>query len=414
MREATGSHPATNESMANAAGMQAQSLVHHLSVIDPRAALISRVLCNTHAEMFLSGLPGIEGWNFEASPDDADADAEDPGLITLGSIAGPLHLSVDLAAYPALQILAHIAEATPAAKLRNAIANSLLGSLIEQMNSAGVGTWRVTAIERGRGERLADLKLASLGRVHRVGIDAPPGTLMVFEQRLETLAQESVDGAGAAVSFPSLPIPGRVAIGRRSLPVAALQKLEPGDILLRVLPVATVAALQSDNITPFRTHAAWGTPGMSRVTATVSIEGTTLTIIEEPFMTDDPAQADGDQAPFEDGLPDREDQPEDACEADESDEADPGDNAQDRYARAVPIGELELPVQFEIDTITLPLAQVSALRPGYIIELQAPVRDARIRLVTHGQTIGHGELVALGEHLGIRILRMAHGDGSVQ
>jgi type III secretion protein Q len=125
-------------------------------------------------------------------------------------------------------------------------------------------------------------------------------------------------------------------------------------------------------------------------------------------MTDDSAHVDGEQAPFDDDLPDQQNPSHD------SDAADPRSAAAEREAGAAPIGELELPVQFEIDTVALPLAQVSALRPGYVIELQAPVRDARIRLVTHGQTIGYGELVALGEHLGIRILRMAHGDGSVQ
>jgi len=65
-------------------------------------------------------------------------------------------------------------------------------------------------------------------------------------------------------------------------------------------------------------------------------------------------------------------------------------------------------VQFEIDTLALPLSQVAALRRGYVIELDTPVTDARIKLVAHGQTIGHGELVSVGEHLGIRITGMAY------
>lgn len=86
----------------------------------------------------------------------------------------------------------------------------------------------------------------------------------------------------------------------------------------------------------------------------------------------------------------------------------------DRSDDAIDLGELDLPVQFEVDTIALPLSQLCALRPGYVLELQTPVAEAQLKLVAHGQTIGFGELVTVGEHLGVRILRMAHGDGPIQ
>jgi type III secretion protein Q len=86
----------------------------------------------------------------------------------------------------------------------------------------------------------------------------------------------------------------------------------------------------------------------------------------------------------------------------------------DDPADPIRIGELELPVQFEIDTVALPLAQLSTLGPGYVLELPVPVADAQLRLVAHGQTIGYGELVTVGEHLGIRIIRMAHRHGPIQ
>ena len=88
--------------------------------------------------------------------------------------------------------------------------------------------------------------------------------------------------------------------------------------------------------------------------------------------------------------------------------------APDQQSNPIDIGELDLPVQFEVDTVALPLSQLYALRPGYVLELPTPVAEAQLKLVTHGQTIGYGELVTVGDHLGIRILRMAHGDGPVQ
>jgi type III secretion protein Q len=81
---------------------------------------------------------------------------------------------------------------------------------------------------------------------------------------------------------------------------------------------------------------------------------------------------------------------------------------------AASIDDLELPVRFEIETITLPLVQLSALRSGYVLELPGTVRDARVRLLAYGQVIGTGELVTVGEHLGVRIVHMANGHDSVQ
>ena len=74
----------------------------------------------------------------------------------------------------------------------------------------------------------------------------------------------------------------------------------------------------------------------------------------------------------------------------------------------VAIGELDLPVKIEIDTVALPVAQLSALRAGYVLELPVPVREAQVRLVSYGQMIALGELVAVGDHIGVRIVRMCN------
>ena len=81
---------------------------------------------------------------------------------------------------------------------------------------------------------------------------------------------------------------------------------------------------------------------------------------------------------------------------------------------AFDVSGLGLPIRFEVDTVAMPVSQLTALRPGYVVELAVPLADARIRLSAHGQTIGFGELVTVGEHLGVRILEMTHGDDSVQ
>ncbi len=69
---------------------------------------------------------------------------------------------------------------------------------------------------------------------------------------------------------------------------------------------------------------------------------------------------------------------------------------------------LQLPVAFELDTARISLAELSTMRPGYAIELDVPLLEATVRLVCHGQTLGHGQLVAIGDQLGVRITRMEY------
>lgn len=98
--------------------------------------------------------------------------------------------------------------------------------------------------------------------------------------------------------------------------------------------------------------------------------------------------------------------------SDETDEP----NAQADDAEASPeaapmsLSELDIPLRFELETLPVPLADLEAIRPGYVIELAAPVHAATIRLVAWGQTLGHAELVAVGDKLGARITRLVSRD----
>ncbi len=73
------------------------------------------------------------------------------------------------------------------------------------------------------------------------------------------------------------------------------------------------------------------------------------------------------------------------------------------------VAELEVPVHFEVDNAALSLAQLNALRPGYVIDLSIPVEDAEIRLVACGRVIGRGRLVVIGDCLGVQIEHVAGG-----
>ena len=73
------------------------------------------------------------------------------------------------------------------------------------------------------------------------------------------------------------------------------------------------------------------------------------------------------------------------------------------------VAALEVPVHFELDNAAMSLAQLSALQPGYVIDLSIPVQDAEIRLVACGQVIGRGRLVVIGDCLGVQIEHVTGG-----
>jgi type III secretion protein Q len=77
------------------------------------------------------------------------------------------------------------------------------------------------------------------------------------------------------------------------------------------------------------------------------------------------------------------------------------------------LDELQLPVAFELDTARISLAVLANMQPGYAVELDVPLREATVRLVCHGQTLGIGQLVAIGGQLGVRITRMEYTHDAV-
>ncbi len=390
--------------------LSAETLASRLPRITKDAAHASRVLFDARVDALAARLAGIDAWQLRPVADAADdttAPFDEPGRIVLTHVAGTLSIDVDLRRYPALQILASAGAANTGAahSLRQSVATALLAPVTETMLEAGIGTWRVADVHRLTGasaDVAADRLMVNLsvevgGSRHDARAHASPAILTLLERRIASLQagptaparphaphDENAFHEQAAKPHPLWRIPGRISIGARGIAIAKLEALRPGDVLLRTMPSRTETALSLGN--PFRVAAAWGTPGLTRLAVAAEIDGTRLTIIETPIMTDELQYPEDGTSPF----------------------------AGDLQGDAIEIGELDLPVQFELDSVALPLAQLSSLRAGYVIELETPVADAQIRLVAHGQTIGYGELISVAEHLGIRIVKMAHGDGSVQ
>lgn len=85
----------------------------------------------------------------------------------------------------------------------------------------------------------------------------------------------------------------------------------------------------------------------------------------------------------------------------------PGDD--DNPAAALPLDSLEVTTSFELERRTLTLAQLKALRPGFVLELDQPLNQGVIRILANGTLVGHGHLIAVGNKLGVRVAELAPG-----
>ncbi|TPO13408.1 YscQ/HrcQ family type III secretion apparatus protein [Mesorhizobium sp. B1-1-5] len=69
------------------------------------------------------------------------------------------------------------------------------------------------------------------------------------------------------------------------------------------------------------------------------------------------------------------------------------------------LDELPVVLAFEVGRTAMPLGEVRQLAPGAIIPL-ADVADATVDIIANGRRVGRGEIVRIGESLGVRVLRM--------
>ncbi|VWD53026.1 type III secretion-associated protein [Burkholderia lata] len=347
---------------------------------DARAA---RSIFDARWDALMGRLPGLTDWR--VSIGDASHSSEsatpfsDRGLITLVRQTETLSIEFDLAAHPPLSVVAHPVDSADADErgLRDALARALLEPLTANLERVGFAGWQVASITREHGDAQSDrhgaASFASLtfllnGERHRARVALNHAFVNEAEQLLRAISPRH------AAPVASVPVPGQLRIGAKSFRTAVLRSLVPGDVLLGAIePALRVAGV------PFRTVATWGTPRRTRLLASVKFDGRTAILLKDPFM-----EQESDHTCID--VPDRTD--------------------------PVDVGALELPVNFEIDTIALPIDQLAALRAGYVIELLRSPSEMQVRLIAYGQLIGHGELVTVGEHLGVRILQMAQRDDS--
>ncbi|MDN7673719.1 type III secretion system cytoplasmic ring protein SctQ [Burkholderia oklahomensis] len=349
-------------------------------------AALARLLADARLDAWLARFPTLSDWR---ATTDGPPRFERPGVLDLRLAGATARVAIDLAAFPALDVVAAPAldaRGDASLSLRTALAATLLAPLVTAFTAAGLGDVTVAGLRAAHpaalGATRCVLSFALDGAPMRCALlDAQTPWLDALAARLRG---ERLHEAASALARVRLP--GRVRLGTRTLPLAVLRSLRPGDVLLGAAP----SALGCARAGPLR--AWWGARRTTQWHATVLIEGTTMTMTEMPDTADD---LDEPIAP---------DDPPAAAQDDDPPAAAP---------EAADLGDVDLPVHVEIDTLSLSIAELAALRPGYVLELPLSARDVPVRLVAYGQTIGGGELVAVGAHLGVRINRMAGDDGSV-
>jgi type III secretion protein Q len=320
---------------------------------------------------------GIHGWTV------GTRDAIDPARAAVvrlrrGSVGATVR--IDLSQHTEL---ASVIEAGTSLQedFRNAVAAILLAPLVCALQTLGIEGVEVVSVGRAP---ITPPPQSCCAITFRIGTRRIDVTLEEVDggwlEMLERVVDQQYTPFAPHVS--NLAVPGRLEIGSRTISISVLETLRPGDVVLRSVS-EEVDALITNQRPSARVTAVWGHHGALRLRATAEINNHTLTLTNDPIMSHDtdfnaphPALADSIDAPLE-------------------------------------ISHLELPLKLEIDAVSLAVAQLSALRTGYVIELPIAVPDARIRLVTYGQTIGFGELVTVGDRLGVRLTQLSQNHGSV-
>jgi type III secretion protein Q len=64
---------------------------------------------------------------------------------------------------------------------------------------------------------------------------------------------------------------------------------------------------------------------------------------------------------------------------------------------------MEVDLRFEVGDVSVSLAELRSIRAGHVFELPQPLSRSAVRIVAHGQVLGKGHLVAVGDQLGVRV-----------
>ncbi|MGI4859174.1 MAG: type III secretion system cytoplasmic ring protein SctQ [Janthinobacterium lividum] len=354
-----------------------------------------------------------------------------PGHLTLSTNVGNVRIRMDLAAQPALESIALDPEPARRVALANLYLQNLLDVLQSHVAAHGIHTLTIGELVPADARRTV---LPGLGIVCRLpdpasqpsgnAADGTGGNVAESDESLwdgdfhcivETLSPTLVDAFAAThaahaapppcllANLTGIPIPTRLRLTSRRYKRATLRSLQHGDVLLgwSCPHHNQLFAPEWKNDRPGdgpRTgaHWLWGSAGHMQGRHPVSIEGNRIHITGMPDMNDDriapslpiSAAADADFATAS---------------------APPADDA--RALDTSILDGVDLMVHLELGCIAMAAAELARVRPGDILTLPERISHATVNLVVSGRTVATGELVAVGDQLGVRVHRSgpAHG-----
>jgi type III secretion protein Q len=70
------------------------------------------------------------------------------------------------------------------------------------------------------------------------------------------------------------------------------------------------------------------------------------------------------------------------------------------------VGNIPVSLDFDLGNLTVPLGELATLKPGYVFELPGNLERLRVAIRANGVRIGQGELVAVGDVLGVQLLSL--------
>ncbi|MDH6594268.1 type III secretion protein Q [Variovorax sp. TBS-050B] len=71
---------------------------------------------------------------------------------------------------------------------------------------------------------------------------------------------------------------------------------------------------------------------------------------------------------------------------------------------------LEVTLRFEVGELSLSLGELKSIRAGHVFDLAQPLNRSPVRILAHGNVLGKGYLVAVGDRLGVRVSEFAPGE----
>lgn len=339
----------------------------------PQAAL-SRVLC----ESAIGVRPQL--W--------ASQKMQRPVRVTLTCQLGELSLRLDAQQHPALESIAHDADATR----RVALANLYLAGILQAWTARGLAGLVISEISQADAASSGGLSINSGGFVCVVD-DITAGLLQGWPE---------IQCAAPA----RLMAPGRLRLASRRLSQQQISTLQLHDVVLGW--GLSTAAFEHSSAQLF-----WGSSGATQLGAPVWVEGQRLTLQGPGSMSDEHFDFSSEPVAFDDArYAVDEYAPEPIHSADTADVPyqpqyeEPAQSAPAARSGTTPLAALNLPVHLELSTLNLPVATLETLDAGYVLELPQSLAQAEIRLVTCGQTFALGQLVAIGDALGVQITKV--------